>query len=167
MEREDPTQESDQDRPTSGYEYLDHTADVQIHAWSSTLREAICEAALGVYNYMTDLSAVTASEDLILKAQGHDLESLLYNFLDECLYHFHAEEYFVACEVELIDFDRVRSQGEEGKEEKELSITARLRGEKFDLNKHSPGTEIKAITYSAMQVLEKDCFAQMFVIVDI
>ncbi|XP_071744630.1 protein archease [Lepeophtheirus salmonis] len=161
MEQVHATQESDPDRSTVGYEYLDHTADVQIHSWASTLREAIEQSALGLFNYMTDLQKVESKSILVLKADGHDLESLLYNFLDECLYHFHAEEYFVASEIEIIDFDR------RPKETESLSITARLIGETFDLSKHTPGTEIKAITYSAMQIHENDSFSQIFVIVDI
>lgn len=46
---------------------------------------------------------------------------------------------------------------------------ARRKGEKFDRRRHSSGTEIKAITYSAMQVTEQTARgdAETFVIVDI
>ena len=40
-------------------------------------------------------------------------------------------------------------------------------GEKFSLQKHSQGTEIKAITYSNMQIHQKDSRVDVFVIVDI
>ena len=41
------------------------------------------------------------------------------------------------------------------------------KGEHFERGRHSSGTEIKAITYSAMQITEKDNDAEVFVIVDI
>jgi SHS2 domain-containing protein len=46
-------------------------------------------------------------------------------------------------------------------------------GEKFDLSKHPQGTEVKAITYSAMQIHEKPAegntpaSVDVYVIVDI
>jgi hypothetical protein len=41
------------------------------------------------------------------------------------------------------------------------------RGETFSLETHEQGTEVKAITYSAMQVIEKPDDVEIFVIVDI
>ena len=41
------------------------------------------------------------------------------------------------------------------------------RGAIFDRGKHLQGTEVKAITYSAMQILEREGDAEVFVIVDI
>ena len=41
------------------------------------------------------------------------------------------------------------------------------RGDIFDRQKHESGTEVKAITYSAMQINEKEGDAELFVIVDI
>jgi len=40
-------------------------------------------------------------------------------------------------------------------------------GEKFDRGKHASGTEVKAITYSNMQIRERPGDAEVFVIVDI
>ena len=41
------------------------------------------------------------------------------------------------------------------------------KGAIFDRERHACGTEIKAITYSAMQILEGEGDAEVFVIVDI
>ena len=41
------------------------------------------------------------------------------------------------------------------------------RGEIFDRQKHECGTEVKAITFSAMQINETKDDAELFVIVDI
>jgi SHS2 domain-containing protein len=35
------------------------------------------------------------------------------------------------------------------------------------LGKHPQGTEVKAITYSAMQINERENFAEVFLIIDI
>jgi SHS2 domain-containing protein len=43
----------------------------------------------------------------------------------------------------------------------------RRNGETFDRQKHASGTEVKAITYSAMDVREQGDDIEVFVIVDI
>jgi SHS2 domain-containing protein len=48
-----------------------------------------------------------------------------------------------------------------------FKITAEAYGEPFDLAKHPQGTEIKAITYASMQVIDEVDKHEVFVIVDI
>jgi SHS2 domain-containing protein len=49
----------------------------------------------------------------------------------------------------------------------QLCIHLCRRGETFNRHRHVAGTEIKAITYSAMQIHEREGDAEVFVIVDI
>ena len=142
--------------PAAGYEYLDHPADVQIHAWGCTLTEAFEQSALAMFGYMTDLDTVDTCDTQEVSAQGHDLESLLYHFLDEFLFLFSAEPFFVASHVEVVEFDR-----------EQFRIRARGYGETFDLEKHPQGTEVKAITYSNLQVHDHEDQHEVFVIIDI
>jgi SHS2 domain-containing protein len=112
-----------------------------------------------MFNYMTPLTGVDASSaDAATRtyaAEGHDLPSLLYKWLDELLFDF-SSDFFVPIELKITKFDR-----------EEWKIEADGRGEPFDRARHVSGTEIKAITYSAMQINEKEGDAEVFVIVDI
>lgn len=142
--------------PPCKYEYLDHPADVQIHAWGDSLKEAFEQAAVALYGYMTEIDKVDITGRQEIEADGHDIESLLYNFLDECLYVFSAEEFFVARKVVVTEFDK-----------EAFSIKATLYGEEFSLEKHPQGTEVKAITYASMQVYDSGQQHELFVIIDI
>eukprot|EP01039_Chlorochromonas_danica_P006046 gene6046-6659_t len=139
------------------YEYLDHTADVQCHAWGKDMIEAFENMAECMLNYMTDINliALDPEETQEMTVSGHDMESLLYNYMNELLFRFITDSY-CAVKVKITKFDR------EG-----FSLSATLQGDIFDLSKHSSGTEIKAITYSAMQIHEKPDRVDLFVIVDI
>ncbi|MEM4761933.1 MAG: archease, partial [Thermofilum sp.] len=65
-----------------GFQILEHTADVLIRAWGSTLDEALSHAVLGMYEVMTDLSSIRPSEMRVVEAEGVDLENLLYNLIE-------------------------------------------------------------------------------------
>ncbi|NWT95539.1 ARCH archease, partial [Peucedramus taeniatus] len=137
------------------YEYLDHTADVQLHAWGDTLEEAFEQCAMAMFGYMTDTGTVEPVDTVEVEAEGHDLLSLLFHFLDEWLYKFSADEFFIPREVKVLHIDR-----------RQFKIRSIGWGEEFSLDKHPQGTEVKAITYSAMQICE-DEKPEVFVIIDI
>lgn len=138
-----------------GWEYLDHTADVQIHSWGPTLSQAFGSAVVAMFAYMVELPEISDELEMDITAEGHDLHSLLYNFMDECLYIFHTESFAIK-EVIIRSIDL-----------NAFKITALAKGGLFDVNKHSQGTEVKAITYSNMQIITKEEKAEVFVIVDI
>lgn len=142
--------------PVVTWEYLDHTADVQIHAWGDTISDAFSGAVVGMFGYMTELQEIDGFLEMQIEVEAHDWESLLFTFMDECLYAFHSES-FVMKEVSIVDFDTTN-----------FKICAVGRGGLFDVSRHSQGTEIKAITYSNMQIKhDEPGRAEVFVIVDI
>ncbi|XP_011356159.1 protein archease [Pteropus vampyrus] len=136
------------------YEYLDHTADVQLHAWGDTLEEAFEQCAMAMFGYMTDTGTVEPLQTTEVETQGDDLQSLLFHFLDEWLYKFSADEFFIPREVKVLNIDQ-----------RTFKLRSRW-GEEFSLSKHPQGTEVKAITYSAMQVYNEEK-PEVFVIIDI
>ncbi|GIL49953.1 hypothetical protein Vafri_6248, partial [Volvox africanus] len=89
------------------------------------------------------------------RAEGHDLPSLLFAFLDELLFVF-STELFLAARVKITALDR-----------NNFVIEVEGEGETFDRERHEVGTEIKAITYSAMSIVERPEDTEVFVIVDI
>ena len=121
------------------------------------------------------LDTVSECKSETITVQGHDIESALYNFLDEWLFTFNADPFFVPFKIEITKFSRTsnenqsqnRTELEATDSEDNIEIEAIGFGETFDLQKHPQGTEVKAITYSAMQVYEKSNFSEVFVIIDI
>ena len=109
-----------------------------------------------MFGYITDLDTVEVSQEEEVIVEGHDIESLLFNFLDEVLFLFCAEPFLTCKEVEIYEFDR-----------ENFRLKARCRGEPFDLCKHPQGTEIKAITYSNLQIYDDENNHEIYVIVDI
>lgn len=148
-----------------GFEYLDHTADVQIHAWGRDMREAFGAAAVGMFGYMVELEEFGVELERAVSATGHDWQSMLFAWLDECLYIFHTEQFVMSrVVVESINTET-------------WTVTASVRGGLFDATRDKQGTEVKAITYSNMQILQPDSEAtrgedearraRVYVIVDI
>lgn len=134
------------------------------------MEEAFGWAALCMVNYMTPLAGFAAApfdaQHELRLSGSRDMHTLLFHFLDELLFLFCTES-FVARELVLGRI--VRGDGDWT-----LRVTAR--GSRFVPGTHEQGTEVKAITYSAMQVLERAPGeagterkhpAELFVIVDI
>lgn len=135
---------------------MDHTADVQLHSWGKSLEVALAQQVVAMAGYMTDLSTVEEGVGrLEVEASGDDLYSLVFALMDEFLFRF-STEFFIWKSVEVTKIDR-----------ETWSATAVATGEAWDLAKHPQGTEIKAITYSAMKVDERAKRTDLWVIIDI
>lgn len=83
------------------------------------------------------------------------MDTLLFNYLDELLYRFSTES-FCCVRFKIDSLDLANFQ-----------IIGKAYGESYDPSKHTPGTEIKAITYSNMQIHENADRVDLYVIVDI
>ncbi|XP_065567020.1 protein archease-like [Artemia franciscana] len=142
--------------PTVKYEYLDHPSDVQIHSWGDNIEETFEQCAVGMFGYMTDLEKVDIVDVIDIEVSASDLINLMFRFLDELLYKFSAEPNFISKKIKIFEFDK-----------ENFKIRARGYGEPFTLEKHTQGTEVKAITYSNMQVYDEEGHQEAFVIVDI
>ncbi|CAN0185090.1 unnamed protein product [Ascophyllum nodosum] len=141
------------------FEYLDHTADVQLHSWGGSMERAMEAALAAMFNVMTDIKRVDVDPSLTreVEARGHDGLSLLFALLDEFLFLFHSEGFAVKKATVVGEVDR-----------EAWKVRVKAEGEAFDLSKHPQGTEVKAITYSNMQINEDSSgYTNIYVIVDI
>ncbi len=141
-----------------GFRYLDHTADVQMESWAPSLEEAFAQTALSLMAIISpNLKLIDPSKEKIIQIKAEDKESLLFDFLSEFLYIFDVEELlFSEITVETIE-----------KKQNEYLLKAKIRGEIFNKTIHEVGTEVKAITYSFMEIEEKKGKVKIKVVFDI
>lgn len=73
----------------SGYEEIQHTADLAIKVWSVTSEGLFAIALEGMYQLMGVSSNLPVGKKKIkIELFKHDLESLLVAFLSECLFYY-------------------------------------------------------------------------------
>jgi len=130
----------------AGFEFRDHTADVQVRSWGSSLEEAFSQTAYSLMATITpDLKKITPKVERKIIIKAEDKEALLFDFLSEFLYIFDVDE-LVFSQIYVSKIEKSNDN---------YKLQATLKGEKFDLNKHEIGIEVKAITYSFLNIEEK------------
>jgi SHS2 domain-containing protein len=142
----------------AGFIYEDHTADVQARCWGRSLEEAFNQTAYSLMATISpDLKRISSNIEKKIKIEAEDKEALLFDFLSELLYIFDVDELvFNTIKVQII------------KESEDLFVlNALLRGEKFDVTKHEIGIEVKAITYSFMEIAESKNKVEISIVFDI
>jgi len=128
-----------------GFKFLQHMGDALIEAYGSTLEEAFENAALAMFEVMTDTSKVTPSIEEVVEVEGFDLESLLYNWLENLLVMFDVNaRVYSKFKVEKI------TRTAEG-----FNLKARIWGEDYNSGKHEQRVGVKAVTYHMMSIEEK------------
>ncbi|MBR2092688.1 MAG: archease [Candidatus Methanomethylophilaceae archaeon] len=119
------------------YILIDHTADLMVKAFGSTVEECFANAGFALFDQTVDLANVGTSEEVHFEVEGMDDEDMLYSFLSELLFMLDCDE-MVFKELKVcFDGNKVVCDG---------------RGEKLDRSKHRTRSEIKAVTYHMMEV---------------
>ena len=73
------------------FEFLEHTADVYIRAHGKTMAEAYENAALSMFEVMTDSNKIAQTQEQTIEVEAEDQYGLLYNWLEALLVKFETE----------------------------------------------------------------------------
>ncbi len=130
------------------------TADVAFEAYGKTLDELFESAALAMFEVMLNTQKVDKKIEKKISVEGHDLKSLMFNWLNELLFYVGSESL-------------VFSEFQVSVNEKNLTLNAVCKGEKIDPEKHEVRTEVKAATYHKMKIEKEENFWKVRVILDI
>jgi len=125
----------------TGYSYPSGgpPADLLVEGRGKTLGEAVANVALGMLNMITPLEGISEKETYRAEVEGSDLQSLIFNLLDEILFLNDSEG--LTAKSLSVDID-----------ETNLKARAVARGERFSAATHSVGIAVKAVTYHMMKI---------------
>ncbi len=115
------------------------TADVAFEAYGKTLNTAFANSARALFEVMVDAKGVSPDRKKTVEVRGHDMKSLLFNWLNELIFLTDSESMFFSKFSVKIDLDS-------------LVLTATCYGEKIKPKKHEIRTEVKAATYHKIDV---------------
>lgn len=141
----------------SGFEILDHPADMGFRAWAPTLADLFAECARALTSVLVEIATIQPRESMGVEVWGDDVETLLFNWLAEILYLFDGERKLFS------QFSVVSHKSSDGME----FLQAELSGEAFDRERHQVKTYVKAITFHQLKVEHTDKGYQATVFLDI
>ncbi len=130
---------------TGKFEFLEHTADVYVAAHGKTLEEAFENAALAMFEVMTDTDKVSVEVEDNFEVEAEDEFALLYSWLEALLVNFETKNMLYS-QFQIAGIEEI----EEG-----FRIKAAAWGEKFNPEKHAQKVGVKAVTYHRMEILKK------------
>lgn len=139
------------------FEFLEHTADIYIAAYGKNLAEAFENAALAMFESMTETKDVELRIEENVEAKGFDKQSLLYDWLENLLIRFEVKNHLYS----RFNIETIRDT------DGGLELKALVYGEPFDSRKHKQKVAIKAVTYHRMEIQEKPENVTVKFIVDI
>lgn len=123
------------------YELFEHTADIGVRGYGSTLAEAFASTAKGLYEVVTNVDSIEPIGEVEINVEGMDMEDLLTRFLTELLFLLDMRK-MLMCEFDI----RI--------DENNYVLLAAAKGEIFDSKKHEYKTEVKAVTQHMLEISE-------------
>lgn len=137
------------------FEFLEHTADVYVRAHGQTMEEAYQNAALAMFETMTDSDKISPAQEETLEVEAEDQYALLYNWLEALLVKFETEGMMYS-KFQISDWKETAET---------FKFKAKVWGEKYDVSKHPQKVGVKAVTYHRMVVIrEKDRVVLEFIL---
>jgi SHS2 domain-containing protein len=127
-----------------GFEFLEHTADAYIAAYGKDLARAFENAAVAMFDVMTQVEKVHAKVEDSVEAKGSDEYALLYSWLEALL---------VKSELNRMLYSKFKVsellQDSDG-----FELKAKIWGESFDPKRHLQKVGVKAVTYHRMEIIK-------------
>jgi protein archease len=130
---------------TGKFEFLEHTADVLIAAHGQKLEEAFENAALAMFEVMTDTTKIDTVQEDTVEVEAEDEYALLYSWLEALLVKFEIKGMLFS----KFKIDRIQDKLDGYK------LQASVWGEKFNAEKHPQKVAVKAVTYHRMEIIKE------------
>lgn len=127
------------------FETLEHTADAYIAAYGKDLAEAFENAALAMFEVITDVDEVKAEIEDYVEVEAEDEHALLYSWLEELLIKFETKETLYS-KFKVLSIEKTP---------RGFRLKAKIFGEKFDPDRHAQKVGVKAVTYHRMEIIRR------------
>jgi SHS2 domain-containing protein len=140
-----------------GFEFLEHTADAYIAAYGKNLAEAFENAALAMFEVMTETEKITPKAEDYVEIEAEDEYALLYSWLEDLLVKFEIKQMLYS-KFKILSLDETPDG---------FRLEAKIFGEKYNPKKHPQKVGVKAVTYHRMEIIKKPNEVTLRFILDI
>jgi SHS2 domain-containing protein len=128
-----------------GFEFLEHMADAYIAAYGRDLAEALENAAIAMFDVMTEVEKVKPEIKEEIEVTAEDEYALLYSWLEKLLIKFETDEMLYS-KIKILSLEQTAGG---------FRLKAEIWGEKFNPKKHTQKVGVKAVTYHRMEITKK------------
>ncbi|MDP3804204.1 MAG: archease [Candidatus Omnitrophota bacterium] len=135
------------------YEQFPHTADIGVRVYGKDLEELFENAAFAMFDILADLEGLKGEIIKDFEIKASDKEELLVDWLDQLLFNFYTNK------VIFYKFDV--------SEISETGLKAKAFGRPIAVNRNRLKTEIKAATYSDLEIKKTDIGYRVEIIFDV
>lgn len=132
--------------PAVKYEVFGHTADAGVKAYGDTMAEMFENAALGMFSLICEPEKVEPRGEYQIELEADNPETLLVDWLTELIF-LHETQFLLLSQFQVqLDDER---------------LTAVVRGEAIDKERHELKMSVKAVTYHQLEINEDEGYLRV------
>jgi len=139
------------------FKFLEHTADAYIAAYGRNLAEAFENAALAMFDVMTNVEKISPEVKDDVEVVAEDEYALLYSWLETLLVKFDVKGMLYS-KFKVLDLNQISNV---------FRLRAEVWGEKYRPGKHAQKVGVKAVTYHRMEIIKEPKKVTLRFILDI